>query len=152
MGRKTGHNRSRAASGEHPQARTVKAQALFLVAFAEYLSIRKACEVAGISRSTYYGEWRQSEDFKQRVADAEQDAVDLAAEELLRRAVRGVEKPVFYRGSKCGAIREFSDTLLLAFMKAHRPELYRDRASVEHSGKVTLEQVLDASRGDGATP
>ncbi|MHC5536960.1 hypothetical protein ACYOEI_01645 [Singulisphaera rosea] len=52
--------------------------------------------------------------------------MDTLESEARRRALDGVEKPVFYRGQKCGAIREYSDALLMFLMKAARPERFRE--------------------------
>ena len=60
-------------------------------------------------------------------------AWDRMEAELYRRAVEGVDEPVFFGGDCIGTIKRYSDQLLLAGVKAHRPE-YRDKQSVELSG------------------
>ena len=35
------------------------------------------------------------------------------------------DEPVFYRGRQCGAIRHYSDRLLIVLLKAWTPENYR---------------------------
>ena len=47
----------------------------------------------------------------------------------------GVDEPVFYQGAQCGAVRKYSDTLLIFMLKARRPEKYRERANVELTGQ-----------------
>lgn len=61
--------------------------------------------------------------------------MDLCEGELHRRAFKGVLKPVYQGGARVGSIREYSDTLAIFLMKAHRPEKYRDTVRNEHTGK-----------------
>ena len=44
------------------------------------------------------------------------------------------------------AIRRYSDTLLLALLKARRPERFKDRAVVEHDVSDSLADRLEAAR------
>jgi hypothetical protein len=56
---------------------------------------------------------------------------------------------VFYQGQQFATVRKYSDTLLIFLLKGRKPERYRER--VEHSGRLTLEQIIAASRqGDEA--
>ena len=93
--------------------------------------------------------------------DEVEDAVaDTMERELYRRAVEGVDKPVFHQGDEVATIREYSDTLLIFGLKGARPEKYRERTETRHTfepidwdrvpddvrdafidGKVTLEHV-----------
>lgn len=76
--------------------------------------------------------------------DAREEAVDNLAAEIWRRAVQGVEVPVFYQRQMCYqkefdpqtgqmrttrkplTIRRYSDTLLMFLANAEMPEKYRD--------------------------
>ena len=42
-------------------------------------------------------------------------------------------KPVFYQGKPCGAVQEYSDSLLMFMLKAHDPK-YREKQTHEHTG------------------
>ena len=70
--------------------------------------------------------------------------------EAYRRAVKGVEKPVYRGGQLVGTIREYSDSLLMFLLRARRPELYRDHSRVERtrgdSDFVRLEVPSDEER------
>ena len=55
-------------------------------------------------------------------------------DEAIRRAREGVDEPVFYKGEHCGNVRRYSDTLLIFMLKARKPDVYRKRASIEHTG------------------
>jgi hypothetical protein len=56
-------------------------------------------------------------------------AAELLEEEADRRGRDGLDEPVFYRGQQCGTKRRYSDGLLLARLKAVRPEVYRERSA-----------------------
>ena len=79
--------------------------------------------------------------FAQAWADAMAEAVDRAEAEVYRRAFRGVDRPVYYAGQQVGIIRDYSDSLAALYLKAHRPEIYRDRADPDagkHSGPLRV--------------
>lgn len=116
-------------------ARLKRARAAFLASLEETASVTKTCEVTGTPRRTAYN-WRNSD---AKFATAWDEAVDrgcdILEDEAVRRAYDGTLKPVFHQGEVCGHIREYSDTLLIFLLKGRRPERYRDRAAVEHTGK-----------------
>ena len=110
-----------------------KTQARFLAAFAMLGTISHAALETGIDRQTHYN-WLKAdpEDYGKAYAEAEEMASDMLEREARRRAVDGVEEPVFYQGQVCGRVRKMSDTLLIFLLKGARPEKYRER--FEHSG------------------
>lgn len=136
-----------------PRARvsTSRAQAAFLREYALCGNVLRACQAAKVARATLYGNWVKRPEFKALFDQVAEDAIDLLEEEARRRAVDGVDEPVFHKGDQCGVIRKYSDTLLITLLKARRPLTFRDHVDHKHSGTVTLEQVLDASRSDGAS-
>ena len=71
----------------------------------------------------------------------------MAEDELFRRAVEGVEQPVYQLGKLVGHVREYSDKLLELYLKSHAPEKYMDRQSVEHSGAVLKINIDGVKRG-----
>ncbi len=98
----------------------------FLERYAETASITLASRHAGVSRRTHLN-WRKKD---RRFETASQEALEIAIDEIeaeaRRRAKDGVLEPVYYGGKPCGAIRRYSDTLLIFLLKAARPEKYRD--------------------------
>lgn len=111
---------------------------IFLMALEEHLNVSRAARIAGISRQRAYQERAADAGFREAWGDIEQQWTDAAEEELYRRAVEGAERPVFYKGAEVGRVREFSDQLLVAFLRAHRPEKYRERQDVHRSGGMTV--------------
>jgi len=63
-------------------------------------------------------------------------------DEAIRRGKDGIEEPVFYQGEVCGHVRKFSDVLLMFALKANRPEKFRDNASFNLTGSLTLEGMV----------
>lgn len=111
-----------------------KQQADFLTWFKEYASVLRACKKAKVPRSNIY-EWLKADDaFKALYDEACEVAAAALEDEAVRRAYEGTVKPVYQGGKKVGAIREYSDTLLIVLLKARLPDKYKERTSNEHSG------------------
>jgi hypothetical protein len=111
-----------------PAARTrsAEADAMFFTSLENGHSVRAACATALYASRCVY-RWRsQDPEFAARWALARQMAGDLLEEEADRRGRDGCDVPVFYRGQQCGTKRRFADGLLLARLKAVKPEQYRE--------------------------
>lgn len=106
----------------------------FLDALTKNGVVAYACKIVGVGRTTVYRFREEDPDFAAAWDAAIEQALDDMEVEAWRRAVRGVRKPVFYQGSKVGTIKEYSDTLLIFLLKGGRPEKFRDRYQMEHSG------------------
>lgn len=91
----------------------------FIDAIRETGVVRHALRIAGVARSTAYDLRAADPGFAAEWADAVEDFKDVVESELLRRAVQGVTKPVFQGGAQVGEVREYSDTLILAYLNAH---------------------------------
>ncbi len=109
------------------------------IAFLEELSktgnVSASARMAGISRVTAYANRESNEEFAALWDDAIEIATDALELEARRRALEGTIKPVFYQGVSCGQIQEYSDTLMIFLLKAHRPDKFREQSSVEVTGK-----------------
>lgn len=113
---------------------TQKKKAAFLDAFRESANVTAAARAAGVSRSRAYQLRDEDPAFAAQWEEAENEAIDALELEMRRRAMQGVEEPVFYQGFEVGTIRRYSDTLAIFLAKAHRPEKYRDRSQTELTG------------------
>jgi hypothetical protein len=83
--------------------------------------------------------------YAEKFASAREEAVDLLEGEALRRAVQGVEEPVFYKGERVdkGQVRRYSDVLLIFLLKANRPVKFRDRVEItDPDGRNPLTAAL----------
>lgn len=107
-----------------------------------------AAKAAAIDRTTAY-RWRAAEpDFAAQWDEAIETAVDAMEREAHRRAFTGIKKPIVGRVEKdkdgiITYVQEYSDGLATLLLKAHRPEKYRERQEVQHTGKVGIEYVND---------
>ena len=80
-------------------------------------------------------------------------AVAALESEAVRRALTGVEVPVFHQGRECGATVKHSDQLLMFLLKTLKPSRYagiRD-ASPAGPGRA-VELVIDLSAADDELP
>lgn len=124
--------------------RTEEKRAAFLKALEENGgNITAACKSARYPRQTAYEARERDPAFAKAWDEAMERGIDALEDEALRRAHNGTLKPVYYQGSKCGTVREFSDTLLIFMLKAKRPLKFRDNVAIEHSGKVDLGTLTD---------
>jgi hypothetical protein len=125
-----------------PTTRSAKADDTFFTALENGHPVRAACTAAGYARRCVY-RWRRNDpDFGARWSRALTMAGDLLEEEADRRGRDGVDVPVFHKGEASGTKRKYSDSLLLARLKAIRPELYRERITVPGPQNQPLTVVL----------
>lgn len=126
---KKGARAKRRPQGQHAKPGWLEA---FLAAFEETHLVTEAAKRAGIHRDTAYERRGRDPEFARRWSEAEERSTELLEREAYRRAAVGTERPVFYKGKEVGAVREYSDVLLIFLLKARRPAVYRER--VEHTG------------------
>lgn len=118
------------AKGAVADARTQAKKLAFLTAFAELGTITHAARAAGIERRSHY-DWLESDPaYPSAFAEAQHQANDALVREARRRAVEGVDKPVYQGKELVGLIREYSDTLLIFLLKGALPDVYRDRVEM----------------------
>jgi hypothetical protein len=132
---------------------TRERQERFLKALAETGIVSAAVEIAGTSRTRVYDLRKRDAGFAAGWEEAEERAADALETEAWRRAVVGVQEPLVSGGKVMRddegqplAIRRYSDTLMLALLKARRPERFKDRAVVEHDITDNLADRLEAAR------
>lgn len=114
-------------------------------------NISKAAQAIQISRVTAYEHKKTDADFSQAWDNVIDDVIDAMEQELHRRAVKGVQEPVFYKGEMVAKVRKFSDRLLEFALKGKRPEIYRERLDINnhHSGAldVGIQATIDSVYG-----
>lgn len=126
---------------------TPKKNDSFLDLLRETGNVTLAARACGMSRSRIYELRQREQAFADAWDDAVEEALDRIEREVLRRAVEGVEEPVFYQGKVCGHIRRYSDNLLMFFLKAHRPDKYRERYEVRQDKPGSVNILIDTSSG-----
>jgi len=122
----------------------------FLAALAAVGNVSEAAKAAGVSRAFVYTERKADPAFAALWDDALDSAADVMEREAFRRAVEGVDEPVFGptgRGlgsGEIGTIRKYSDTLLIFLLKGARPNKYRETTR-NINVTLTPEQVAQMS-------
>jgi hypothetical protein len=106
-------------------------QRAFLAGFIVGKGLKRAAELAGLSRWCHYQWMRADALYRERFKLARRILIDDAEGEAYRRAVNGVDVPIVHRGKVTGAAKSRSDQLLMFVLKAMRPEIYRDGADPE---------------------
>ncbi len=124
-----------------PEKFTADKRAVFLAALAKHGFVAKAARLAGVDRGTARRARKGDEAFAAAWDAALAEYVEDLEAEADRRAYKGTLKPVYYKGKRCGVIREYSDTLMIFRLKALKPEVYKDRSETNHTGNVTVEIV-----------
>jgi hypothetical protein len=102
--------------------------------------ISESCRRAGMHRNSITVARRNHPEFDEicKVALEVHNAV--IQDEIRRRAIDGVDKPVYQQGKCVGYVREYSDSLLLALAKSRMPE-FRDR----HDFTLELKDQIKAA-------
>lgn len=101
-------------------------------------NVTRAAEEINVSRQRLYERRDEDPAFKKRWEAAVKIGVTCIEDEMLRRAVEGVEEPVFYQGKEVATVTKYSDTLLIVLAKAHWPEKYKERHDITSDDKPLL--------------
>jgi hypothetical protein len=107
----------------------------FIASLRRLGNVSRACKAAGVGRMTAYDHRDSDPPFAAQWRDALEESADWLEREAWRRAVKGVERPVYQQCRKVGTVREYSDTLLVQLLKANRPEKFRENIAHQHTGK-----------------
>lgn len=107
---------------DHHRMRSVRQTSAFLAALCGGGTVKQACAAAGIERRAANERRKRDPAFAAEWDRAAQEGtdtiIDILEAELTRRAI------------------EYSDTLLLAKLRALKPEVYRERNVVEHTTAI----------------
>lgn len=118
------------ATKDTPKGKTPKARrdwkTPFLAALADGSSVKCACLKADVARRHVYRTRETDPAFALAWDDASEDGTDVMEDEAKRRAVEGVEKPIFHQGVEIARVREYSDALIKFLITARRPDKYRE--------------------------
>jgi hypothetical protein len=123
---------------------TEKRYNLFLAELALDGNATRAAKAVGVDRSNAYQRRLRNPTFARRWDDAIESFADAVEAEAFRRAVTGTTKGIWWQGARVGEEQQWSDSLLLALLKAKRPREYGDRSKLEltgaESGPVKIEE------------
>lgn len=113
---------------------TPEKAAKFLTVLADTANVTKAAKTIRMARAYLYQLKAKDKRFSAAWDEAIKHGTAALEDEAARRAMEGTLRPVFYKGEKCGTVREYSDTLLIFLLKARDPEKYTDRVKQELTG------------------
>ena len=111
----------------------------FLGELQETANVSHSARAAGITRSAVYVHRDADEEFEKRWDEALEQGIAALEVEVRRRALHGTDDYVFGKDDVViGTRTKYSDTLAIFLLKAHRPEVYRERSDVNitHGGQV----------------
>lgn len=98
---------------------------IFLDTLAKTGKVNDSAHAAGFTTTVFLHKLRkEDEDFAEAWDLAVHAAADMLEAEAHRRAVDGTMEPVFYKGEVVGHKVNYSDALLLAMLRAARPDKY----------------------------
>jgi hypothetical protein len=102
-----------------------------------------ALKAARTARATLW-RWREEDlDFTMSERQALDELTDALEAEAMRRAFRGVQRPVYQQGQLVGYVTEYSDAILMMLLKANRPEKFRERVDLQVNSVVKALSGLD---------
>jgi hypothetical protein len=133
-----------------PTTGSVK-QRQFLAAYRECGIISLAAKAAGCERRSHSMWMARDPDYPALFAEAKEEACESLEKEARRRAVEGVDRPVYQGGRKIGTLKEYSDVLLIFLMKGAMPDKYKDRYSQDVTVTVDVSDRLAAGRERAAS-
>lgn len=99
-------------------------------------NVTVAARAIGMSRRQMYTERDNDEEFAAAWDAAIEEGIDTLEQEAARRAFKGVERGVYYQGERIDTVREYSDTLAIFLLKAHRPLKYRETQDIHLLGSM----------------
>jgi hypothetical protein len=116
------------------QTITQEQREAFIATLADTRNVTVAAREAGIARRAAFALRTRDADFAADWLDAEEAASDLLEHEARKRAIEGIEEPVYYHGKEVGKVRRHSETLLLMFLRAERPEKFAEKGAEKGKG------------------
>lgn len=90
----------------------------------------KSARAAGVTLRTVKRQYETDPGFHEMALDALEEWADCLEQEAHRRAVEGVEEPVFHQGEIVGFVTKYSDALLGKLLTGRRPEIFGNKTEV----------------------
>ncbi|MDD4986231.1 MAG: hypothetical protein PHQ43_10680 [Dehalococcoidales bacterium] len=142
------NNQQKTARNPHAAGRPVneKAKAKFLRIYPDCGTVEMAAKQVPITPKTVYSWIKGDPEFAAKVEEIKPVAkaayVGVLEQEAFRRAVEGVEEPVYLKGFLVGTVRKYSDTLLIFLLKGAAPEKYREKTEITGAGGGPVQMVI----------
>lgn len=110
-------------------------------------SVTDTCKKRNISRTTFYDWLKNDEVFRKAYKEEAKPMItSLLEDEAYRRAVKGINKGIYYKGEEVAIEKEYSDSLLQMLLRANCPEKYKQvvDSTVKTDITVKSENLTDA--------
>jgi len=91
---------SETAACRAAQPMTARAR-LFIQVYVQTWSVAEAAKRSGTSRAAHYKRMERDPRYKAEFEDSEEIIRDTIREEIRRRAIDGIKRPIMYRGKQC---------------------------------------------------
>lgn len=111
---------------------------VFLKAFRVCGNIKMAAEAAKWDKAMHYRLMRKDPKYRALFEEAKKAAVEILEDEAQRRAVHGVNKPIYWQGEEVGQELVYSDSLLQFLLRGEKPEKYRDRYQGDSTTNINM--------------
>lgn len=118
-----------------------KRWAEFIDSLSEHGIIIEACHHSGVSRYELRRRRNSDPEFEELYQEAYELGTDAIEDEATKRATKGTNEPVFWKGRRIATIRKKSDLLMMFILKKRRPE-FRENFALP---LITDEQLNDYS-------
>lgn len=128
-----------AAKGRQTRVRSAARRKTFLTELRRSANVSQAAGASGASKSALYLWRHKMPKFRAAWDEALEAALDDLEAALRRRAVDGVEQPVFYAGKPCGTVTRYSDQLGMFLLRHRRPQAFGGGG-----GEAALQTAEDA--------
>jgi hypothetical protein len=118
----------------------------FLTLLSTTGSVQVAARRLGLNRKNLYFKRDHDAEFRAKWEEAVKDSQQSLEDEAYRRAVIGVEEPVFQGGRLVGTVQKYSDGLLTFLLKAHNPNKYSEKLQVSGPNGKAIPVSMDLTK------
>jgi hypothetical protein len=129
-----------------PKKLTRAKRRAFLMALEEGAMVGQACKAVGVTRQAVHKLRKRDPEFAQLMDEHMDRSITVIEDEITRRGVYGVDKPIVQGGKIITYVKEYSDQCLLALAKRRDPTNWKDRSTTElvgaAGGPVQVQDML----------
>lgn len=117
----------------------------FLKVLSQCGLFNKAARASGLTPQQVRKAMAIDKDFAMDAEVAQDDYAEVIEEEIHRRAIEGVDKPVYHQGERIDTVKQYSDKLLETLAKAKAKD-YKPNTESTHTSNNVL--VVNTSSGN----
>ena len=107
-------------------------------------SVTKACEQIGITPRSAYRHRGAYTEFADQWDEAMEQGADELEDVAVKRAIEGVDHPIYQQGIKVGTEKIYNENLLMFLLKGKKPEKYRERHDLTSGGQEIVQSFARA--------